>query len=330
MRVILEMDILSKARPTELGAVFHHGLTGRHLIVAEDRTSSAFVSWLDSLSLRQREECKEILNQGDASNGPGASHYEVRIADIESSDWNRIVPRLSLRDAIQLLGEPFRILLEDDENDRAFLLSMAEREQQEYIQEMEGDGHVRFQHGGGLSKMKSVVERDRQRNTISFGRLWLLFDSDGLRPNSKSRDAKRLEKACGEKIPKHCLSRRSIENYLPLTSLKDWVDRLPPRRRGGPRAKYGAFRTLTAEQRHHYNMKNGFGRDARRQDAASAGDLYDSLNDEYRETLADGFDTGEFKVASLFRCRVSERQLRRDGGWDEVNAEVARLIRYIR
>lgn len=335
MRVVLETDILSKASYSELGTVFYHAFTGQHRILVEDQDAPAFLAWLDGLEKEQRQEWQMALDDGLRLDGQDPAYYGIRIAHLEMSSWNLPVPRLTLADAIQLLKVPFCVLLEDDQADRAFLLSMIEPEQKEYLLKLEDRGHVHFAHGGGLGKMTATVKRARKARIAPFGRLWVLFDSDGLRPKLSSNSAKKLADVCdgkateghGGQIPYHMLARRSIENYIPLTSLKSWIDRLPPRRRGGLPAKHVALGKMSDEQRYHFNMKDGFSGDRNRQDAATVGDLYDNLPVEDRQALDKGFGK---KIAERFQDQVTERQLRSDGGWDEVHPHVDKLIRYIR
>jgi hypothetical protein len=327
LRVVLETNVLSKASYSELGTVFYHGITRQHRILVEDQNSAGFVDWQSSLPQDPHRDWLWALRDGRRLDGQDPGHYEIRVAHIEASEWSFPVPRLTVADAIQLLKAPFRILLEDDQTDRAFLLSMAEPEQRRYLEELEGKDYLRFEHGGGLGKMKATVQRDRKKRTAYFGRMWVLFDSDGLRPDLRSDDAKRLEKSCGRLISHHMLKRRSIENYLPLTSLKSWIDRIPPRERGGRPAKHNALREMSKEQRYHFNMKNGFSGDKKRDDARTVGNLYEGLPENVRRDLKEGFGG---KVAHLFQSQVSERQLRNDGGWAEFHPTVDKLIKYIK
>ena len=91
---------------------------------------------------------------------------------------------------------------------------------------------------------------------------------------------------------------------------------------------------MTNAQRHHYNMKEGFAKDLPRK--AEAGDLYDDLPERARERLNRGFGK---KIGMLFQDQypgkqaqargiqyVFERELRRDGGWEELRPAIRDLF----
>jgi hypothetical protein len=80
---------------------------------------------------------------------------------------------------------------------------------------------------------------------------------------------------------------------------------------------------MSEDQQHHYNMKNGFDRDARRADA-NAGSLYASISVEDRQTLAHGFgdDIGGLFAGDL----VTEADVRRSTGWAELRPALLDLL----
>ena len=84
---------------------------------------------------------------------------------------------------------------------------------------------------------------------------------------------------------------------------------------------------MRAEQRHHFNMKNGFTQDSKRTDA-SAGHLYDDVNGTDKAALASGFGA---KIRELFRGDyVTEHDLRADSGWSELRPAITRLLAELR
>ena len=119
------------------------------------------------------------------------------------------------------------------------------------------------------------------------------------------------------------LRRREIENYLPQNVLRAWVHSRPGKRKRGKRRKriFEAFLLLSPRQRHHFDMKLGFA--ALAHDAPAYGALYADLQDAQVEALTRGFGT---KIGELFDEEPAERDLRRDGGWDEMNPVVQSLI----
>jgi hypothetical protein len=84
---------------------------------------------------------------------------------------------------------------------------------------------------------------------------------------------------------------------------------------------------MGAGQRHHFNMKAGFARDAQRADA-TAGDLYDDVTPADRLQLANGFGA---QISMLFQTgHVAEHDLRRDSGWTELRPVVQALFAFLR
>jgi hypothetical protein len=86
---------------------------------------------------------------------------------------------------------------------------------------------------------------------------------------------------------------------------------------------FRAFSGMREDQQHHYNMKHGFERDARRTDA-NAGSLYDGISEEDRRTLAHGFgdDIGDLFAGDL----VTEADVRRSTGWAELRPTLLDLL----
>ncbi|MFC7693838.1 hypothetical protein ACFQY5_34220 [Paeniroseomonas aquatica] len=103
-----------------------------------------------------------------------------------------------------------------------------------------------------------------------------MFDSDALRPNVPSDQSERLKSKCLETgLPFHQLQRRSIESYLPLPALSGWAYN-ERKYRAVRHPIFQAYSAMSKVQKHHYNLKNGFEADAKRQ-GSNAGDLYEDL-----------------------------------------------------
>ena len=146
-------------------------------------------------------------------------------------------------------------------------------------------------------------------------RMWLLFDSDAMRPRRPSEASSELAHACERRgLPYHQLARRAIENYIPLPALRKWHRRPEQKRR------VRALGKLTPEQRHHYNMKHGFAGDVTR--ASEAGDLYDDLNADVRSALEHGIGKD---IAELF----GQEGFPMEAWWfhaDGQSSETARMV----
>ena len=119
-----------------------------------------------------------------------------------------------------------------------------------------------------------------------------------------------------------------MESYLTRQALQSWANVADRTEREERLQRYQTFSVMQDGQRHHYNMKHGFDRDARRTDA-TAGELYADISDQARRVLARGFgeDIGELFASDS----VTEAHLRRDtSGWAELRPVVTDLLARIR
>jgi hypothetical protein len=65
--------------------------------------------------------------------------------------------------------------------------------------------------------------------------------------------------------------------------------------------RFRSFASLSDEQRHHYNMKDGFAQDQKDPEyQKKVGKLYDGIADRVRLALGEGFNSRKFGVADLF------------------------------
>jgi len=254
------------------------------------------------------------------------SRTVVEVTRAAPSDFEHNPIRLHLDDARQFLERPFVVLLEDQVSDRGFLACMMTEEERRFFERREALGFIRVDHGGGVGPMTRRVTEEAD-SPANRHRLWLLFDSDAMQPGQPSRDSERLRIASAL-VPHHQLRRRYMESYLPHRALQAWAANQANRRvREDRLARFRAFVDLSERQRHHYNMKTGFDGDRDRTDN-SAGTVYDDVPDESRRTLATGFggDIGDLYQSGL----VTEGDLRRDTGWDELRPVVLDLIARVR
>jgi hypothetical protein len=325
MRVVIEDAVFrSPGSHLELMAFFHFALEGIHRIEV-DVDGNNCRAWLAQRSPEDREECMLAVRTSQSLETREPSQWVIRADTISRSNWRTAPPHVTVSDALTILRKPFCVLLEDEESDRHFLLCMATAEERTFLLDMEKRNGLTFGHGGGLPNMERRVRAEKNEHPHARLRLWLLFDSDALRPSTPSAQSRSLQKCCGRQIEHHQLERRSIENYLPRRALALWaVSR--PEEKVGRNAKMKAFVGMNLMQRSHFNMKSGFQDDHQRD--PGAGDLYDNLTAEDRKVLNAGFGT---RIAQLFaNGHVTESALRDDGGWQEVNTVVKKLVALIR
>jgi hypothetical protein len=308
-----------------LVTLFRYALDGRHRIEL-DTTAPSVAAWISAQAQGLQEEIQLGLDLSAEAEALGPAATSVVIERAERSYFDQQPIRLALRDARTFLERPLYLMLEDANSDRHFLMNMLTPAEHAFINKQIEEGYLVIEHGGGITNMGQRVV-GRHGDLWWRHRLFVLFDSDGLRPGAPSTQSETLKNACAP-YSHYQLARRAAENYLPPASLHAWG------RRGRTRAvrksrfsSLSAFVRMNNHQRHHFNMKGGFADDAERK-GPSAGDLYDSVPATDRESLNDGFGS---RIAALFDSEdVREQDLRSDSGWSEMRPVVQRLLSQLR
>jgi hypothetical protein len=307
-------------------ALLSYPLDDRHHIDL-DTAHPSIAAWFSAQSPGLREELELGLDLSVQAEALEPSRTTVQITGSGPPDFESDPLRVPLAGARQFLDSAFVILLEDANSDRAFLERMLTDQERDFLRRRIGAGAVRIDHGGGTG---STTRRVRVDATAPANRhlLWVLFDSDAMQPGQPTAASERLRAACG-RIPHHQLHRRYAESYLTLRALEDRAtNSTRPGQRETRLRHYRAFARMRDEQRHHYNMKEGFDGDAGRRDA-TAGQLYDALSDSDRRLLADGF--GRDVNDHFADGSVTEADLRRDAtGWAELRPVIVDLLARIR
>lgn len=331
----LAESIFASVEETTLAllSLFEACADGRHVVLTRplwDR-STAIRAWLDALPRRTRKEIENVFHHSvDAAAQAPRAARRIRVDTVHECRWDAPIPVLDVRTALRMLRAPLRLLVEDRFNDGAFVLKMIPPDRKPRISQGLDKGWVEVEHGGGIDRMRKRVE-DVAADPVARARMWVMSDSDGRRRADPSRSALLLGEACETTpgawpVAYHRLERRSIENYLPGEAL------------GGAEHSRAvtAYRQLTEEQRHFYNMKaglvgdvaDGVKRRAYQQgshaiDDADLPPLFRGLAPTTKEALRRGFGVG---IADLFHDeggveRVAEAAMQREAG-----PERARLV----
>jgi hypothetical protein len=322
VRVTLANELFEPpVQDATLISFFNYALEDRHRIEA-DLDHPIVANWLMAQSGGVQQDVRLAVDSSAELEAREPAVTRAVVGRFPNNDFATNPIRLRLQTAATFLERPLSLLLEDANADRAFLMAMLTPEERRALERQVARGYVQVEHGGGLGTMRTrVTERSAEPSTRH--RLWVLFDSDSLRPNQPSRQSEALRTACRD-VPHYQLVRRQIESYIPGPALNAWAyvgTGRTARRRRGPIVD--AFCRLTDARRHHFNMKAGFAGDAARQDA-SAGDLYDGVAEADKITLSGGFGP---QIGDLFQTdHVKEQDLRRDSGWSELRPAIERLI----
>lgn len=301
MKVTIQDAVFAQPRFTShLHVLFFFAEEGRHLLDVETDPNLApsYQGWLAQHAARQQEEYRLLLELsfkqlGSRGSGPP---FTIEIIAEPKPDWQERgrSPRLDPDTAVRFLMLPLSILVENKLNDGALLLAIAHREHRAALRKALDQRWVAFQNGGGNTVLLALLKDARWCPDLPR-RLFALTDCDGLAPGKRSGDCDMIVAECKalegkerhkspfaykDEIALKVLDRRAIENYLPLDALALWVEKQPSRDRAAMRSALTAFRSLTPEQRSHYNLKEGLRKD---EGSPERGTLFDELHQDPRE-----------------------------------------------
>jgi hypothetical protein len=167
-----------------------------------------------------------------------------------------------LDSAYAWLNDPISVVVEDAKNDGAFVRSVAAARGNRWIADAT-TRRIDYTHGGG-SGLRAALER--VLDVPYRRRVLVICDSDRQeKDGSVSAAIAPLELVCGThpygQVRLIVLSRREIENYLPLALIRRFVFQDTPRH-GASFGRLKILATLWAdefseEQRSHFDMKVG-------------------------------------------------------------------------
>lgn len=292
--------------------------------------------WLAEQSQSLREKAELTLRSGIEDDVLGLPlEIRIRIVETDEPDWNRDPPLLPLDEARRLLERPLRLMLEDEESDGAFLKTVPPRHWRAEFQKALEKHWLEIEHGGGIPRM---LPRLKERSRQDILRLWVLFDSDAREPPEPGKPVRASEESqeicrlCQVRsIACHQLRRRAAENYLPLQALSAWIEsprsqderaRNEKRRaRKELRRTYLAFKRMSREQRHHYDMKSGFSRDQRTA-------IPTSFTEHAKvPELQSGFGRSVYTAFKQEHFTFHEEWLIRDGQQEETTRMILSILR---
>jgi hypothetical protein len=306
-------------------SILSYPLNDRHRIEL-DLKDPGIANWLSTQSRGLQEEIQFALDLSTQAEVLEPSSTAVHIRRSVPTEFGSVPLRIHIDEARRFLDSPFVLLVEDEVSDGAFLRRMLTDEERRFFDQRIQSGFVRIDHGGGITAMARRVAADAAV-PMNWHTLWVLFDSDAMQPGVPSTASETLRAACSH-IKHHQLRRRYAESYLTTEALHGWATSQAKRTVRDERLEVlRAFIGMSDDQRHHYNMKDGFNKDASRTDA-NAGQLYANVSEQDRRKLADGFDE---HIADLFsNGSVTEADLRRGSGWAELRPVFLNFLGRIR
>lgn len=282
MRVVLSAALLAREHLVPLTRLLTDAAQGRHLVLCDD--PDALDAWLG----RQGElgallrEALDVAARAEL----GAPEEQLTVHLVaEGEDVGRAQPRLGPEAGFALCGEATVVWVEDNQNDRAFLLWLAGPELAANLRRLEAAGWLVFGHGGGSGLAGRVEEHCRA--PVRGRRSLAVVDSDALDEaegvGKKQRGVVRhLEAHLGERV--WCLKRRMMENYLPPEAFRVAVEE--------GRLSEAFVRALRALGRRGWwlHLKRGLDGDRKRLQQEGREDPYADLDPETRAALARGYE----------------------------------------
>jgi hypothetical protein len=238
--------------------------------------STSFETWLGQQSAHTQTQVRTVLEQGLTEWGFSIPDGEPRIL-VErrgSPEWPDSFAhgpvKLPLKMTAELLDRPLELLLENGRNDWGFLNKVVPFDWRTRWAEAVEAGWI-AQQGGGLGEIKQVIREQIALHHARRLRTWVMFDSDGRVQGHLSTAATAARDACKEwTITHHPLQRRAIENYIPKAVLYDLATRrandetIQETYKRNIRPCLDAYFNMgKPEQRHHYNLADGFNADAK-------------------------------------------------------------------
>ncbi|WP_062435285.1 hypothetical protein [Herbidospora daliensis] len=209
-----------------------------------------------------------------------------------------VITRDSLSDHTHDLARPAKVVVENQESDRCFVVAVAHILGDRRLLDAHRMGWLEFSQGGGSGELAKIVRAERGRFRRLF-RVTFVLDSDRLTPDGASKHEGKIATLIKEGVPGHLLQFREAENYLPTKVLAASS--------GAPSEKskkLGHLKRLTPDQRAHLDVKKAFwnGKEKRFAVLPEQVDLYDSLEPKVIEGLGQGFGEG---LCALFE-RLAE------------------------
>ena len=309
MRVILKAEVFASRlmKHLDLIALIKFGVDERHLIQVEPPDADEVHDWLDKQSENIREECQLAFDFGyrlDSDEYGQFSPFTIQVARVDKAQWYQKEPLLPLDIALKFLSQPFTIFVENRRNDSAFLRATATGWRKQKLERFLNQDWLNFNTGGGITEIKEYV-KEISKQPEKYYRHFVFFDSDALEPDKPSKQSEAVVTACGQSIYFHRLTRRAIENYLPLAALWEWTKIHKQKKICVSRRNLvQAFQQLSHEQRCHFNLKKGFKGDFKKDETGTeqeyrlVGHFYQNISLEIRRNLAQGFGTD---IAELFK-----------------------------
>lgn len=300
MQILISDAILAdSAQWPDLESLLDCARRNRCYVDAVNPAASLENPWFAQTDLRRQQDWLNATSWA----AKDAALYRLRtmVADVVDDPAAKPLPKITLPDAIDLVNFPATLWVENDRNDRRFLLSMMPAEQRAMFLEWETSKIFKFDSRGGLGELRVALEEFTDRGSLDPRTNRALFDSDGEVPGHRGDLAQLMITFCEKThLNYHYLVRRAIENYIPRKALWSWALHTDSKTQAVRRRKIEAFDRMNEDQRHHFRMKTGWDK----QPSAAVVALFADVSNEDRSTLLKGIDANIASVYDTFKDTI--------------------------
>jgi hypothetical protein len=247
MKVILHKSVLNdKSCWDDLDEILRHFDELRHAWQIDDSDEVEQSDWIQS-DINGRAGKRILATLVKCYTGAiypkGKCHSKVIEVTIHASSATQLAPK----EACHCLRQTSRVLVENVASDGEFLHFMIAAFKRKALSDAHTEGWLVMEQLGGYG------ECEKRLSTILeqwYGppRIFVLVDSDKSHPTHVTQTMKKVQDSCQAfGIPYAILTKRKIENYLPLNILQR-VNR----------DRYTAYLHLHSVQKDYYELKKGF------------------------------------------------------------------------
>jgi hypothetical protein len=300
VRLNLHKSIFVEKNHVELNDILSEAYKKRISIHIEDEKS--YQDWVVQRPKLEQEKWVMLIKASANLHNTARSTCVFLISeDIGNSDWDAKIPIAKLDDIDYLLNLRITIGVENSRNDKNFLLSLCKSSLRKRLIELENQECLHFDGPGGINELINCMREGYISHPAKRHKSWLLFDGDATKPSEIAGTANELIELCKKnKFDNfHCLTRRAIENYLPISD-KSNIEELYSLFNVDDnefKEQLKCFSNLSKDQRYHYHMKEGL----KKNNCKNSG-LYNNFDKQTKKLIGRGFN---IRIDSIFNCGIN-------------------------
>lgn len=244
MRVSLHKSVLDDPSCwDDLDQIIHYFDELKHAWHVDDSAEVENSEWLRSdINGRAGKRIRSTLVKSYT-----AAIYPNKSTRIEVTLNSTSAHQLTPKEACQCLRLPSKVLVENVSSDGEFLHFIIAAFKRKLLSDAYTAGWLEWDQMGGFGECEKLLN-ERLEQTFGPPRLFLVADSDRLYTGHLTKTMEKVIESCTKLgIPYAILTKRKIENYLPLDVLQQLNQ-----------DRYNAYLHLSQEQKDYYEMKKGF------------------------------------------------------------------------